>query len=599
MHRHASLSLVSLLRLSATALAQINKNACPLIGSTFPVDDNLNSATLKPAADAFTASVNAALAAGVEFDAHNVSFSINVWNTAQDTPLYEYHYEGTNLVGDVSGGGKLNGDTLYRIGSISKLHTVYTYLAAVGERHLDEPVTRFIPELAAIDAGRNETGAGDRIRWGDITLRSLAAQLSGLPRDYGLGDVFGFLLGDEFIASLGLPPSNTVPRPLCYPFVAGHNGTCTREEFFDGISQRSPVWTPYRGPNYSNVNYGILAYALEGIVNDGRRFPQIFRDVLIQPLGLNRTFYELENTTQPIDNAMIPYDVETAEWLLDGWFDDPAGAHYSSANDLAALGQSILRSDLVSKPITNHWLKPLTFTSDPDTSVGMPWEIYRAAVPVSPGSSSTRLVDLYTKGGDVGLYATMLAIVPDYEMGFTVLVAGDGRLRSTQRVALTEKLRDHFLPVLEQLNGQAAERNFAGDYKDDATNSSLTIALSQDLPGLSVTQWVSRGVDMLAENSTFRGDVHGAPTGRFAAQLQPTANRAQAGKISFRMVVSSDAFPEGNLWECLNWASVDSLTYGLQALDHFVFDVAQAGTGVGQAQSVELRGFRSILSKVS
>lgn len=73
-------------------------------------------------------------------------------------------------------------NTIFRIGSISKLFTVYTLLAETGMDHLDDPVTKWVPELAnaAEDSEDNLVG---NVQWDEITLRALASHMSGISRD--------------------------------------------------------------------------------------------------------------------------------------------------------------------------------------------------------------------------------------------------------------------------------------------------------------------------------------------------------------------------------------------------------------------------------
>jgi len=65
---------------------------------------------------------------------------------------------------------EVNGDTIYRIASVSKLFTVFSLLVQEG-LNLDDFVWQHVPELTDIDNFR------------EITLRMLASHLSGIARD--------------------------------------------------------------------------------------------------------------------------------------------------------------------------------------------------------------------------------------------------------------------------------------------------------------------------------------------------------------------------------------------------------------------------------
>jgi CubicO group peptidase (beta-lactamase class C family) len=71
---------------------------------------------------------------------------------------------------------EVNGDTVFRIASISKTITMYALLREKSI-NLNDPVTRYIPELMH---KKKEPWLVD---WEQVTLRSLASYLSGMPRD--------------------------------------------------------------------------------------------------------------------------------------------------------------------------------------------------------------------------------------------------------------------------------------------------------------------------------------------------------------------------------------------------------------------------------
>jgi hypothetical protein len=414
-----------------------------------------------------------------------------------------------------------------------------------------------------------------------------------MPASDGLGDYVGYSLSAEALAAFGLPPPEDVPAPLCVPFTAGQNNICTRKEFFEGIKSWHPTTNPYSTPAYSNPAFGILAWALEAIVDDGRSFEEILQDNIVSALGLQRTFLDIA-PGENIDNAMIPYNATYSDWYLAGSFDDPAGNYYSTLSDLNAFGRSILGSKLMPRHLTNRWLRPISHTSDLYQAVGMPWEIYRYEVPVSPGSQATRIIDGYSKAGDVGLYSTMIMLFPDYNAGLTVLTAGAGTT-ALLRVYLTEILRDHFIPALEALGAREAEKLYGGTYVDARTNSSITIGLNADRVGLGITSWTSRGVDMLADGQGIKALIGTEQPGPMDLRLQPMGLQDdKTGRISFRAVPDIELGLDGTIWQCFSWTSVEGLKYGGVGIDQVVFQPDKDET----AGSVDLRAFRTVLEKV-
>ena len=83
-----------------------------------------------------------------------------------------------------TGTREVDGSTVYRLGSVTKIFTVLTWLAEVGDEHWFVPITNFVPELR--DIQERSRGEGDAIRytdWDAVTVGALASQMSGIPRD--------------------------------------------------------------------------------------------------------------------------------------------------------------------------------------------------------------------------------------------------------------------------------------------------------------------------------------------------------------------------------------------------------------------------------
>ena len=108
-------------------------------------------------------------------DYNATSFSVDV--TSSRATLWSHHH--TASVRNVSrpGAPTIDGHSVYRIASISKVFTTLgvLYQEKVGNLSLDAPISTYIAELAQPQNGT--------LPWHDITLRSLASQLSGVPRE--------------------------------------------------------------------------------------------------------------------------------------------------------------------------------------------------------------------------------------------------------------------------------------------------------------------------------------------------------------------------------------------------------------------------------
>ena len=149
---------------------------CPLLGPTFSSDFDFSKTVAFARAKAgFPAKIEALLKS--ELISNSSSFLIDVYSTITNTSLYTYTYEAeAPLLNETYTAGKIDDETIFRVGSVSKLFTVYAILVTGGGLGvLDYPVTRFLPELI----GNADKDPLTHIKWEDVTIGALANQLSG------------------------------------------------------------------------------------------------------------------------------------------------------------------------------------------------------------------------------------------------------------------------------------------------------------------------------------------------------------------------------------------------------------------------------------
>ncbi|KAK4463217.1 D-alanyl-D-alanine-carboxypeptidase/endopeptidase AmpH [Cladorrhinum samala] len=528
---------------------------CPILGPAYPPVTEISSSNAFGAARATADKlITDGLASG-QLDNQTSAFSVQVFSIYSDDPVYEYHHAAPalNLT-------TLNGDTIYRIGSISKLITVYTILSKLPDWYWDEPVSKYIPELSGLAPPEDSLAAVD---WSKVTLGALASQMGGIGRDYTLGDLSAIPPGSGQILLPGLPP-------IAEPVRCGSVGfrPCTRAEAMAGIISKPPVTDPYRTPIYSNMGFQLLAYAVENIT--GRPFPDLVRDQLLVPLNLTRTF--LSNPGNDSNAVVVPgYDEDIGD-------EAPAGAYYQSLSDLGALGASILSSTILPEIKTRRWLQPTAHTSTFSISVGRPWEIFREKVLTDPrgNNNKTRIVDMYTKNGGLEQYVAHLALSPDHGMGIAVLTAGGGGQPSF--FFLQEMLYKVFLGTAESAAREKAAADFGGkknngagdrEFKGDLVEFGLD---GSGEPGLFLSRLVSNGTDMLEAFGT----VFGVPEGvKLGGWLYPVGR--DSGRAAFRAVFGAVGVDTTVEDRCLAWGSVDQLRYGGNAVDLFVFELDDEG----------------------
>ena len=213
----ASLPLLSVclfLSLPFLSVAQLDTPSCPLLGPDFsaPVNPSGSNAVID-AQQLMARAVRRGLSSNVTsggLDSNSTSFSLQLYSLYEEEPLFTYHFGAPALANTSYGVATVDSNTIYRIGSISKMWTVYLYLITVGDTSFNDPITRYVPELAQyaeMNAENLETDDIDTVNWNDITVGSLASHLAGIGRDTPIDPVL-----EQSYLPYGLPhlPSSNV-----------------------------------------------------------------------------------------------------------------------------------------------------------------------------------------------------------------------------------------------------------------------------------------------------------------------------------------------------------------------------------------------------
>ncbi|KAF9770699.1 hypothetical protein IL306_011699 [Fusarium sp. DS 682] len=275
--------------------------------------------------------------------------------------------------------------------------------------------------------------------------------------------------------------------------------------------------------------------------------------------------------------------------------------YYSSLNDVMAFGDAVLKNKLLSPAETRKCMKPATSTLSRGILLGEPWEIFRA----DNGTKDQRLIEFYTKAGDITTYHSLLVLIPDYNLTITLLNAGPiSEVSGGLLQVLFSDIAKELLPAVEEAGKDEAAKIYAGTYTDDKTNSTLTLSVN-DEPGFHITNWTVRGIDIASTYLSINlPPTFPTPPGEVRFRLYPTGLRSDT-ESSWRMMytVGSEedteeansllAWPDGN---CNTWASLDRIVYELLSHDHFVF--TESGKGSDRtAEKLELVGYRVELQK--
>jgi quinol monooxygenase YgiN len=289
----------------------------PLIGPDFPPPKNLSSSkTFQSAISNLTQLLQQTISTGNTsygvFDSANTSYSIELFSTYESDPLFTTHFTSPSVATYRDGVKSVDSNTVFRIGSLTKLMAVYTFLIEAGDARFNDPIMNYVPEL--LEAARSigsSANSLDNVAWDEITIGELASHMADIGRDWeGLGTIGGPFFPVDDPLALGLPPLSASEIPIC-----GGGPFCTRAQFFEGFSKRHPVYASSTAPIYSNVAFQILSYALENIT--GVAFATSVHDGLFSPLNLTGSSW-----TVPASNSsgLIPDD---SSWAFDAGDEAP------------------------------------------------------------------------------------------------------------------------------------------------------------------------------------------------------------------------------------------------------------------------------------
>ncbi|KAK1774211.1 beta-lactamase/transpeptidase-like protein [Copromyces sp. CBS 386.78] len=618
-------SFLLLLVAGATHLApSFAKQPCPLYGPLFPKPSNLlQNASIQAAAkfldEIFLKYIDHDNTTGAD----HFSYSVEVFSGSEDKPLWSHYWTAPNLGGfNSTGVSKVDTNTVFRIGSITKIFTVLAFLATVGDKVWIEPVTKYLPELKRL-AEKTPGGSMMVPDWEEVTLGSLASQTSGLIRDYALLGELAYEAPLEDLYKIGFPPLPLEEFPPC-----GTNPTCNRDQLFTGLGKLPPSFPTSSTPAYSDISFALLSYVAERIT--GKGFKTLVQDSVLTPLNLTHTF-----TSAPDDSlGIIPGNRYKTSWAFELAEEAATGNMYTSAGDMSSLGRAIMRSTLLKPAVTRRWLKPSVFTSDPKSLVGMPWGIRQLDIGFN---QSFQITHAFNKLGSLGAYTPLIAIIPDLDIGFSILAAGDPPAGLAMGIADT--LTSTYLSTMTYVARTEADRIYSGQYRytgnitvpvpsasppsNSSTptppkytngtiterirlNSSLTISTSSSSPGLILKNWSSNSTDM----SFYAVAIGSNITDEYLDKIKPSVRLYPTGfseplpdgkgkRVAFKAVFEDLSLPERKTGmqmgtDCATWVGVTGVVYASRPLDLFVFEVDETGN----VRGVENGALRVRLDKV-
>lgn len=228
--------------------------------------------------------------------------------------------------------------------------------------------------------------------------------------------------------------------------------------------------------------------------------------------------------------------------------------------------------------------------------MGEVWEIARGTN--LTGSQDGHIVDVYTKGGNLDLYSSIIALVPDYN--FTLALTSAGPVTNTNSgvvQGILSEILTALIPALEAVNQAQAREIYAGTYT--AGNDSITLAVDNG-GGLLVANFTVNGVDNVVDAV---GEAMGAAgPGQTTLRLYPTdlTGGAQAAwQGVYDTTPAALVAKESGMFffadaTCQSWASISLLSYGLVPFDQFIFTSDENGKNL----AVNARAWRTVMTRV-
>ncbi len=289
-------------------------------------------------------------------------------------------------------------ETVYRVGSVSKLFTDIAIMQLVEQKKLDldVPITRYLPDFRP----RNPFGKA-------ITLRQLMSHRSGVVREPPVGNYF----------------ETTEP---------------SLARTISSLNQTKLVYAPESRIKYSNAAIAAAGYVLER--TQGEPFAKYLKRAVLDPLGLEHSSFEpTPEITRDLAKAYM--------WTIDGRVFEaprfelgisPAGSMYTTVTDMGRF-MSVLfaggrgtKGQMLKRSTIDEMWTPQFVPRGQKTGYGIGFSVRELEGRRTVGH-----------GGAIYGFATTLKAMPDDKLGVVVVTTKDSANAVTNRItdyALTAML---------------------------------------------------------------------------------------------------------------------------------------------------------------
>lgn len=322
-------------------------------------------------------------------------------------------------------------ETVYRVGSVSKLFTDIAVMQLVekGELDLDAPITKYLPDFKPKNPWPKE----------QITLRQMMAHHSGLIREPPVGNYFD--------------PTNP-----------------TLKAMVESLYPTRLVYKPRTKQKYSNAAIATVGYVLEK--TQKTPFPKYLQQKVLQPLGMTHSAFEpTAKVKKHLAQAVMwtyhgrEFPAPTFELGM-----APAGSMYSTVTDLSRFLSALfnegkgIHGQILKKETLEMMWTPQFADKDAEEGFGIGFHISKHQGKRKIGH-----------GGAIYGFATQLSALPEEKLGVIVVTSRDVANSAMRRIAdlsldtllaVREKKPMPKMPQTQPIDIETA-RKLRGRYKSE------------------------------------------------------------------------------------------------------------------------------------
>ena len=285
---------------------------------------------------------------------------------------------------------KADENTIYRVGSVSKLFTDIAIMKKreSGDIDIDSPLQIYLPKFNPENKFNNEP----------ITLRQLMSHRAGILREPAYGNYFA-------------------------------DNETSLKKTVESVNQSSLIYPPGTKTKYSNAGIAVVGYTLEKVFQ--KPYVEFMQQNILNPLGMNASSFEFKN-------SMSLNLAKATMWSYDGRSFKaprfelgmiPAGSLYSSVTDLTKflnmiLSDGSLNGERFVNPNTLKEMFTPQFSDSEESGYGIGFRV-----------SKHNGYKMISHGGAIYGYSTQLSALPEPKIGVVVASSVDISNSITRKIS--------------------------------------------------------------------------------------------------------------------------------------------------------------------